>query len=102
MSKEKDNQSEHSLRLSPLSSQQKVMISFNGEEVEARLGEKLSTALLAAGYHTVRLSRNGSPHGFFCGMGICYECLVKVDQQTSVRACQTFIRPGMLVETEDL
>lgn len=102
MSEEKKNQGESSLRLAPVSAQQRVTIRFNGDEVEARLGETISSALLAAGCRTLRYSRTGSPRGMLCGMGVCCECLVKVDGRPFVKACQTYVKPGMQVEVETL
>jgi predicted molibdopterin-dependent oxidoreductase YjgC len=102
MSEKKKNQPESSLRLAPVSAQQRVMIRFNGQEVEARFGEAITSALLATGYRTLRRSHSGSPRGMLCGMGVCYECLVKVDGQPFVKACQTYVKPGMQVEMEGL
>ena len=33
-------------------------------------------------------------------MGICFECLVRVDGRQNVRACMTRVRAGMRVERE--
>jgi len=93
-------QPENSLRLIPINTREEVTIHFNGKEVQTRLGETLSAALLAAGYRILRYNQSGSPRGMFCGMGACFECLVKVNSQSSVRACQTYIEPGMVVEME--
>lgn len=88
------------LRLTPINTREEVTILFNGKEVQTRPGETLSAALLAAGYRTLRYSQSRNPRGMFCGMGACFECLVKVNGQTSVRACQTYVEPGMVVELE--
>jgi hypothetical protein len=36
----------------------------------------------------------------FCGIGVCFDCLVTVNGQPSVRACLAEARPGDRVETQ--
>lgn len=71
---------------------------FEGAAIEAFPGETIAAALLAAGLRTTRLSaRHGTPRGLYCGMGVCWECLVVVDGKPAQRACMTEARPGMRV-----
>ena len=42
----------------------------------------------------------GAPRGVFCGMGVCFDCLVVIDGEPSRRACVTFVTEGMRVETQ--
>jgi predicted molibdopterin-dependent oxidoreductase YjgC len=75
---------------------------FDGREVEAFPGETVAAALLAAGVRTLRRTeKRGSPRGVFCGMGVCFDCLVSVDGRPHLRACLTRAEPGMQVETQD-
>ena len=60
-------------------------------------GETLAAALTAAGIAALRTSRSGDGRGIFCGMGVCYECLVTVDGRRAQRACMTRVRDGMEV-----
>jgi len=77
-----------------------VKISVDGNLVEAYEGETIATALLSAGIRTFRLSpKHKEPRSLFCGMGICFECLVVVDGAHAIRACVTPVREGMQVET---
>lgn len=72
----------------------------DGRPVLAYEGETIATALLAAGVFRFRLSsKDKAPRGLFCGMGVCYECLVTVNGTPSVRACVTNAKDGMVVET---
>lgn len=66
---------------------QKLRFSFDGVEVEAFEGETLAAALSAADVRDFRTARHGDPRGMFCGMGVCFECLVTVDGRHNVRAC---------------
>jgi sarcosine oxidase subunit alpha len=72
----------------------------DGKAIEAFEGETVAAALLASGIHTFRLSRKyQEPRGLYCGMGICYECLVTVNGTHAVQACLTPVAEGMQVET---
>jgi aerobic-type carbon monoxide dehydrogenase small subunit (CoxS/CutS family) len=44
-------------------------------------------------------ARAGEPRSLFCGMGICFECAVRIDGRSDVRACVTMAAEGMIVET---
>jgi sarcosine oxidase subunit alpha len=72
-------------------------IFFDGRPIDAFAGETVATALLAASVRQLRSSpRAGTPRGFFCGMGICQECVVVVDGRT-VPACLEPVRDGMQI-----
>jgi predicted molibdopterin-dependent oxidoreductase YjgC len=73
----------------------------DGEELSAFEGETVAGALLAAGRRTCRhTDRRGEPRGLFCGMGICFDCVVHIEGQGSVRGCQTLVSQGMEVRTQ--
>jgi D-hydroxyproline dehydrogenase subunit gamma len=75
-----------------------VAFTFAGRELRARAGETVAMALWAAGVTGLRRSsKDGAPRGVLCNMGICYECLVRVDGAL-VRACTTEVRSGMVVQ----
>lgn len=76
-------------------------LTVDGQKVEAFPGETVAAALLAAGAKALRqTARRGQPRSLYCGMGICWECLVVVDGAPSQRACMTEAKPGMRVETQ--
>lgn len=72
-------------------------IVFDGREIEALPGESVAAALAAAGIVAVRQTRSGAPRGPYCGMGVCFDCLVTVDGRPNLRACLTKVTPGMAV-----
>ena len=77
-----------------------VKISVDGNLIEAYEGETIATALLSVGIRTFRLtSKHKEPRSLFCGMGVCFECLVTVDGVHAIRACVTPVAEGMQVET---
>ncbi len=73
----------------------------DGEAIAAYEGETIAAALLAAGRRTFRhTAPGGSPRGIFCGIGVCFDCLVTVDG-SQIRACVTPVRDGMRVSTAE-
>jgi glycine/D-amino acid oxidase-like deaminating enzyme len=77
-----------------------VWITFEGAPIEALPGETIAAALSAADIVTFRKTRTGEPRGQFCGMGVCFDCLVTVDGRRSQRACLTKIAAGMDIRSE--
>lgn len=74
---------------------------FDGEEMTARAGQTIAAALLSSGVRSLRwTSRHGEPRGLFCGMGICHECMVRVNGRPNVRACQIEVADGMCVDCQ--
>ena len=77
-----------------------VIVLIDGESFEARAGDNVATVLLLTGKIGCRRSFvSGEPRGPYCMMGVCFECLVKVDGVDGLQACMTPIRNGMQVET---
>lgn len=80
----------------------KIRIFVNGRREIAFEGESVHAALLAAGYRTLRkTARSGQPRGFFCGMGICYDCLVTINGVPHQRACMTTVKDRMEIELDE-
>ena len=78
-----------------------ITVMVDGHPIAAYQGETLAAALLASGRrmfrHTVPA---GHPRGVFCGIGVCFDCLVTVDG-CRIRACVTPVRDGMQVSTTE-
>lgn len=72
-----------------------VTVSVDGAPRQAYLGETVAAALIASGESAIRLTRGGAARGLYCGMGVCFECLVVVDGVPNTRACMTWVRDGM-------
>jgi predicted molibdopterin-dependent oxidoreductase YjgC len=78
-----------------------VTIRVDGREVAAYEGETVAAALVAARHRAFRTTeRAGRPRGYFCGMGVCHDCLITIEGQPNVRACMTPVRQGLEVETQ--
>ncbi|MCU1606942.1 MAG: proline dehydrogenase [Modestobacter sp.] len=74
---------------------------FDGAPIAFRHGWSVGAALTAAGIRSWRTTRHGDrPRGLFCGIGVCFDCLVTVDEETSLRACLLPARAGAAVTTQ--
>lgn len=76
-----------------------VTLMVNGEQISVPEGTSLGSVL-----HTLHGAMRRSPkareaRGLYCGMGVCFECMVTVDGR-NVRSCITPVAEGMRVETE--
>jgi hypothetical protein len=71
---------------------------FEGRPLACAVGEPLAAALLRAGIVTFRRNRGAEPRGLFCGIGICHDCLVRVNGRPNVRACVAEALPGLQVQ----
>ena len=76
-----------------------VRFTFDGTEIEALDGETIAAALGARHVTAVREARSGAPRGPFCGMGVCFDCLVTVNGRPSQRACLTKVEAGLDVRS---
>ena len=45
--------------------------------------------------------KTGQPRGIFCGMGVCYDCLVTIDGVPNQRACMTQVKDGMEIRVDE-
>lgn len=87
--------------LGPLKDGKKCVIIVDGKPIEAREGEPILAAMLAAGIVVARQTeKRHEPRGLFCGIGLCSDCLVTVNGVRNVRSCVTLVEDGMRVETQ--
>ncbi|MFL6053935.1 MAG: (2Fe-2S)-binding protein [Actinoallomurus sp.] len=74
-------------------------IVFEGRPVPFEPGQSIGAALTAAGIRSWRTTRfGGRPRGLYCGIGVCFDCLITVNGRPSLRACMVEARPGDVVE----
>jgi hypothetical protein len=82
----------------PASAGPAFSISYDGTLLPALPGQTVGAVLWAAGVRSWRSTRTaGAPRGLFCGIGVCFDCLITIDGQTNQRACLVPARPGMVV-----
>ncbi len=78
-----------------------VRLTIDGETIEAREGDTVAAALLAAGRPHCRTTPvSGSPRAPYCLMGVCFDCLVTIDGVGNRQGCLVPVREGMAVATQ--
>ncbi|WP_042544786.1 (2Fe-2S)-binding protein [Leucobacter komagatae] len=73
----------------------KVQASFEGEPLTCAPGASVAAALIATGKNAWRETRSGASRGLFCGIGVCFDCLVEIDGESGQRACMIPLADGM-------
>ena len=78
----------------------RVSVTIDGVDYQVE-----ESALLGHVLHDIKNARfrispkAGEPRGLYCGMGVCFDCLVSIDGHFGVRACLQQVRDGMQVKT---
>jgi predicted molibdopterin-dependent oxidoreductase YjgC len=77
-----------------------VTFHVDGRPAQAYAGETVAAALMAEDVAELRTTAGGAPRGVFCGMGVCFDCLVVVDGVPNTRACMTWVAEGLDVRRQ--
>jgi predicted molibdopterin-dependent oxidoreductase YjgC len=78
-----------------------MTFTFEGRSVTAEPGQSVAAALWADGVRSWRRTRQGGqPRGLFCGIGVCFDCLVVVNGVAGQRACLVGVRDGDVVQAQ--
>jgi predicted molibdopterin-dependent oxidoreductase YjgC len=95
------NERRSDLRTTGIPRGERVSVTVDGREVNAFESDTVLGLLWSLGIHSLRkTARRNEPRGFFCGMGVCFDCLVTVNGRLSVRACLEPVRAGMHIECQ--
>jgi predicted molibdopterin-dependent oxidoreductase YjgC len=87
--------------LGELPTAREVTITVDGKPLQAREGEMIAAALMAAGIRRFRTtSRSHDGRGVFCAIGRCTDCVMVVNGRPNVRTCVTPVEEGMSVATQ--
>ena len=74
-------------------------ITIDGTPAIGLTGQTIAAVMMAEGRLSWRRSSVASaPRGLFCGIGICFDCLVIVNGERDVRACQRRAVSGDVIE----
>ncbi len=85
----------------PVEPREGVAFYWQGQELMAKAGETIASALFAHGIRAFgRHPKDGSPQGIFCANGQCAQCLVLADGKP-VKSCMELVQPGLRVEPAD-
>lgn len=79
-----------------------IVCRLDGRELEVPRGRTVAAAIMLEGADP-RLRRtrgSGAPRGVFCGIGACFDCLVRIDGAGPVRGCLVEVEDGMRITRE--
>ena len=77
-----------------------VSLLIDDKRVTAHEGESVASVMMLEDKVAMRTTIEGQPRGVFCGMGVCFDCLVVIDDVPNTRACMTWVKEGMKVKTQ--
>lgn len=79
-----------------------VLVEVEGRSVRVPRGASAAAAALLAGLASTRTSAaTGEERAPYCLMGVCFECLMVIDDLPSQQACLVTVRPGMRIRRQD-
>jgi predicted molibdopterin-dependent oxidoreductase YjgC len=77
-----------------------VRIHIDGAPRHVPSHYSVAAALLESGQAACRATPvTGAARGPFCLMGVCFDCLVEIDDVPNQQACMTRVREGMRVRS---
>ncbi len=85
----------------PCNETETVRIFLNGESLQVQKGISVAAAVLSCNQAYTRTTPlSGSKRLPFCMMGVCYDCLMVIDGKANQRACGTYVREGMWIDSQ--
>lgn len=79
---------------------ERISFRLDGQALDALLGDTVLTALLTHGATLRHTEFSGQARAGFCLMGACQDCWVSTESGARLRACSTFLEPGMSLVTQ--
>ena len=77
-----------------------ITFTFNGNAIQCEEGQSIAAALITSNQRELRRTRFGDePRSIFCGIGICFDCVVVVNGVANQRSCLIEAHDGMIVES---
>lgn len=78
-----------------------VKFYFEGKEYYGYEGESVAAALIANGIKIFYITKEKKrKRGFFCAIGRCSSCLIKIDGKKNVMACIAKLKERMRIERQ--
>ena len=78
-----------------------ISIVVDGQLHQVAEGISIAAALMSVQQRAWRMTRHGQqPRGVFCGIGVCFDCLVTVNGVANVRACLDLVQPNDVITTQ--
>ena len=79
-----------------------ITIYFEGSSIQVEPGQTVAAALLSNDHLCFRNSPiSGQPRAPYCMMGVCYECMLEIDGNSSQQACMIQVSEGMDIKRQN-
>ena len=78
-----------------------MTITVDGAAVTGIAGQSIAGILMAGDQLELRrTARHDRPRGVFCGIGVCFDCLVTIDGVGNRQGCLVPVAEGMQIEIQ--
>lgn len=77
-----------------------IVVCLGGKRIELPTGTSAAVAAIAYDL-PCRTSVGGQQRAPLCGMGICFECRMKIDGKPHVKSCQVICTDGMKIDSDE-
>ena len=85
----------------PNNDTEKLEVILNQQKILVPAGTTVAAMALVQGLRATRTTpASGAKRAPFCMMGVCYDCLMVIDGKANQRACVTYVKNGMQIETQ--
>jgi len=75
---------------------------INDQPARVQSGISVAAAVLSQNLRYTRSTPvSGAKRAPFCLMGVCYDCLMVIDNTPNQRACTTYVKDGMHIEIQE-
>lgn len=79
-----------------------VPVKLNEIEIFLPEGMPIAAALLQFGVRSTRNSKiSGDSRAPYCMMGVCYECLIEINDIPNQQSCMKGVTKGMIIRTSN-
>lgn len=76
-------------------------LQVDGRPVRALTGQSVAAVLVRERVWRFRDNPvSSAPRGPYCGMGVCFDCELDIDDVTATQACMVAVRDGMIIRTD--
>ena len=77
-----------------------ISFTFNAVAVQCEEGQSIAAAVINSGTLALRKTRFGDePRSIFCGIGMCFDCVVVIDGVANQRSCLIEAKADMNIES---
>ena len=74
-----------------------ITIFINEKATNASIGETVAAVLLRENVYAVHTAPNGEARGPYCMMGVCFDCMVILEDGQNEQACQIEATEGLKI-----